>query len=394
MLSSASATSGRFEVPQDSFDALAEEQRVPVHRVDFREAFPALFEGSARMPRVLSQAWRGAADETMEKDKGVYTFRGGSTVDFLFHTLPESAGRARLAEMQKSIARLLAPEAARTEKAAQKALSAEAQLESDFARVLREGLYSNPGDEVVRLWCARVMHELLYSNRKVPLLPDMLRLVAGAEAAYVPFLDAETGKVAGSACRIACAAPVSAYNTGETMRQDLAALFCAAVQLYFLQGRGQQGIVVVPVRLSTVGDGAIADLYRVFLSRLAPEVASNVMLEFCGLPQDGYMAGSAETIQDIANAVRGYMFDTGVLLRRDFLADFPALHACGFSLTEKNVPTAAKRHADFYGNIGIKTYAKDARTEKDRAFAQSLDMTYIFGEAVGALQKNAFAQQK
>lgn len=304
------------------------------------------------------------------------------------------ARAARIADMQKNIVRLLAPEGERTEKPAPKPLSAEAQLESDFARVMREGLYPNPGDEVVRLWCVRVMHELLHSNRKVPLLPDMLRLVAGAEAAYVPFLDTETGKIAGSACRIACVAPVSAYNTGETMRQDLAALFCAAVQLYFLQGRGQQGIVVVPVRLSTVSDGAIADLYRVFLSRLAPEVAGNVMLEFCGLPKDGYMAGNVETLQGISNAVRGFMFDTGVSLQRDFLADFPSLHACGFSLTEKDAPTAAKKHALFYGNIGVKTYIKDVRTERDRSFAQSLDVTYIFGEAVGALQKNAFAQQK
>ena len=88
------------------------------------------------------------------------------------------------------------------------------------------------------------------------------------------------------------------------------------------------------------------------------------------------------------------MFDTGVSLQRDFLADFPSLHACGFSLTEKDAPTAAKKHALFYGNIGVKTYIKDVRTERDRSFAQSLDVTYIFGEAVGALQKNAFAQQK
>lgn len=400
--------SGRFEVPQDSFDDLAAEDGAFVQRLDLKEILPGLFVGTDRMPRLLGQVWRAAADAALEETRGAYTYRGGNVVEIIFSGLPEGAARARLDGLRAGIVSLCAERSAGERQAepagngrqAQGAPLLQAQqAESAFARALREGLGLNPDDETVRLWCARAMHELLHSRCRIPLVPDMMKLVAQNEVAYAPFLDCETGVVAGSACRFASPVPPGSYAAGEIPRQDIAMLFSATAQLYYMQAKGQEGIVVLPLSVYTLGDAAIADLYRVFLPRLAPEVGHSLVLEIRGLPEGGVWPSLVETIQELSNAVRGFIFETGALARIPFLKDFPTLHACGFSLEEQGLAGGdarkpGARFAAFYRDLGLKTYVKDVQAQADLDWAREAGFTYIFGPAAGPLQKNAWPLQK
>jgi hypothetical protein len=240
---------------------------------------------------------------------------------------------------------------------------------------------------------------MIHSNHKIPLLPEMITLVEQSDITYVPIRDSETGVIAGSAAVIRSSVQQGHYNTGEIMRQDLAMIFSAAVQLYYLRSKGQEGVIMLPVRAVTLADAALADLYRSFLPRLDPAVGGSIMLEVQGLPEQRVVPALAETINGLSNAVRSCVMQTSVLARKNRLAEFPVLHATGFSLGEEGVakPDIAGQgriYALYYRNIGIKTYIKDVSSEDALGYAREAGFTYIVGPALGALQKSAYALQK
>lgn len=402
-------SSGKFEMPQDGFDDVAAEKSAAVHRIDLKDLLPDLFVGTDRMPRLLAEVWRAVLDEFMEKTPGAYTLRGNNTVELLFTGLPEGAARAKLENIRGKIIEefnrrratpVLALEEPPKKPPREKNLKVLVeQMETSIGRLVREGLGDNPGDDMVRLWAARAMHNMIHSDHKIPLLPEMISMVERSDISYVPFRDSETGVIAGSTPLIRSPVQREHYNTGEIMRQDLAMLFSAAVQLYYLRSKGQEGVIMLPVRASTLADGALADLYRSFLPRLDPAVGHSIMLEVQDLSDQRVVPALAETINGLSNAVRSCVMQTSVLVRQNRLAEFPVLHASGFSIEEEGVPKAdiagqGRIYAMYYRNIGIKTYIKDVGSEDSLGYAREAGFTYIAGAALGALQKSAYALQK
>lgn len=406
-----SISSGKFEVPQDSFDDIAAEKAATVNRIDLRELMPDLFVGTQRMPRLLAEVWRTVMDEFMEKTPGVYTLRGGNVVELIFHGLPEGATRAKADNVRGKIVEEFrrrretaeTPIAAQPEEASRKSpkdlKTLVGQMESSINRLVREGLGDNPGDDMVRLWAARAMHNMIHSNHKIPLLPEMVALVEQSDIAYMPFKDSETGEISGSYTVIRSPVARQSYNTGEIMRQDLAMLFSAAVQLYYLRNKGQEGVIMLPVRAGTLMDGALADLYRSFLPRLDPVVGGGIMLEVQELPGERVVPALAETINSLSNGIKCCVMETSVLVRKNRLAEFPLIHASGFSLDEEGIKPAdmagqGRIYAIYYRNIGIKTYIKGVGSDDALGYARETGFTYIAGTALGALQKSAYALQR
>lgn len=410
-------SSGLYEVPQDSFDDTVAETGAAVYRIDLKSVLPDLFVGTDRMPRLLARLWRTAADEVLDETAGEYTYRGGTLIEVSFRDLPTGAARSRITQIERRVAEQMRAQQPQADSAADAAPSPQqeyniprrpgdsvmkalvVQLESAIGKLSREGLPENPGDELVRLWAARAMHNMLHNRSRVPLLPEMLDLVAQAEVFYVPFFDRDTGVVGGSSCGIRSPVTEDKYNTGEAMRQDLAMLFSSAVQLYYLNSKGQEGAILLPLRATTLGDETLADLYRSFLPRLSPAVAANLMLEIHGLPAERFTPGFSQSLGVVASAVKSCFFHTSVLTRHDYLQQFPVLHACGFSLAEKGLKREAvaaqgRVYAQYYRHHGIKTYVKDVDTEDMLGYARETGFTYIFGAAAGPLQKNACPLQK
>lgn len=404
------ASAGRHELPQDSFDERAEETGARPLRLDLRQLLPDIFVGTERVPRLLSRAWRQAADEAIDIDPGAYTYRGGTVIDVLFDNLPEKPARLRLGMMgERIISTLLifqqeqaasptvapdAPATARGREAGEKLLTGQ-QVETDFARLMREGIGVNPGDDIMRLWAARVMYNMLHSRARIPLQPEMMDLVAASSISYMPFLDDETEEIAGSLAVIKGDVPPEKYNTGEIMRQDLVMLFSAAVQLYYMRTQGGMGAIIVPVRAQTLDDAPFADLYRSFLPRLSAEVGHSIILEVRGLPPAKIKPGLADTIAALSNAVKACIFEVAPEARHSYLNQFAVLHACGFSVGAGR-PDAGKwqRFADYYGKIGIKTYITGVSDAAALVLARQYKFTYIAGTVLGALQKRAYPAQR
>lgn len=400
---------GQHEVPQDNFDDIIAEKSVIAHTLDLKTVLPDLFINTQRVPRLVAQAWRAAADAALDETPGIYTYRGGTLVDIAFFLLPAAAARLRLRDIGQSLmAAVSAPHAAQEidfavppAKAAAKDLLMKelvAQMESEIHKLNREGLGQNPGDEMVRLWAARALHDMYHSRRNIPLLPQMMDMVAQSDISYVPFFDLETAAIGGACCGIASPVPPDKYNTGEIMRQDLAMLFGAVVQVYYLRSRLQESSIIVPLRLQTVADFDVAALYTGFLARVAPDVAASLMVEVSGLPAENAPLAVAESINAISNGVRSCLLDMGSDPRargvagalHNPLAQFPVLHGCGFSLkgiTSGNWHRAAKNFVAYYRDLGLKTYIKDVSAPADIEAAKTIGFTYIIGDALGQAQR-------
>ncbi len=407
---------GRHEVPQDNFDDIVAEKSVLPHALDLKTILPDLFVNTQRVPRLVAQAWRGAADAALNDTPGIYTYRGGTLIDIAFFQLPPAAARVKLRDIGLAISAAVSaphemaaidfvPPPAKT--SAKDLLMKElvAQMESEIQKLNREGLGHNPGDEMVRLWSARAMHDMYHSRRNIPLLPQMMDMVAQADITYVPFFDGETASTGGACCRITSRVPPDKYNTGEIMRQDLAMLFSAAVQVYYLRSRLQEASIIVPLRQQTLADVDVAQLYAGFLSRLAPDVAACLVVDVVGLPAENAPIGIAETINAISNGVRSCLFDMGTDggvrgaagMLHNPLAQFPALHGCGFSL--KGVAAGswqrvAKNFVACYRDLGLKTYIKDVSDPYDLATARAIGFTYIIGDALGQAQRTPVPANK
>ncbi|MCC7037619.1 MAG: hypothetical protein IT560_09985 [Alphaproteobacteria bacterium] len=400
---------GRHEVPQDSFDEITAEKSVAPHALDLKSVLPDLFVSTQRVPRLVAQAWRAAADDVLDETPGVYTYRGGTLVDIAFFLLPVAAARGRVRDIGLAVAAAVtAPrDTALSETSAPPAKTAAkdllmkelvAQMESEIHKLNREGLGQNPGDEMVRLWAARAMHDMYHSRRNIPLLPQMMDMVAQSDISYVPFFDLETAAIGGAYCGIASPVAPDKYNTGEIMRQDLAMLFGAAVQVYYLRSRLQESSIIVPLRLQTAADFDVAALYTGFLARVAPDVAASLMVEVSGLPAGNAPLAVAESINAISNGVRSCLLDMGPDPRarglagalHNPLAQFPVLHGCGFSLkgaASGDWRRAAKNFVACYRDLGLKTYIKDVSAPADIEAAKAIGFTYIIGDALGQAQR-------
>lgn len=397
-------STGQHELPQDSFDDIAADKAVMPHRIDLKDLLPDLFINTDRVPRLVAQSWRAAADSALRDTPGNYTYRGGTIIDIIFFQLPPAAARAKIQDISSQIVGMVArkpeipdidfspaPPKGATKDILMKDLVA--QLESEIQKLNREGLGLNPGDEMVRLWAARVMHDLYHDRRSIPLLPQMMELVAQSEISYMPFFDTETRSMGGSCSIVSSGVPPEKYNTGEILRQDMAALFSAAVQLYYLRSRAQEGLVIIPLRVQTLADYDIAGLYVNFLARLAPEISAGLAIEVLGLQPETAPMTVADNLVAISNGMRSCFLDMGVPLLKGSvynpLSQFPALHACGFSRAAAGAAWqgVAKKFVGHYRGLGLKTYFKDVSEPGDIVAAQDIGFTYIMGTALGGSQR-------
>ncbi len=403
-------STGQHELPQDSFDDIAAEKAVVPQSIDLKTLLPDLFVNTERVPRAVAQVWRRAADAVLQETAGSYTYRGGTIIDIAFYLLPPAAARAKVEDVSARIKAALArqdsappPDFTPPSKTAGREVLMKdlgAQLESEILRLAREGLGVNPGDETVRLWSARVMHDMYHDRRSIPLLPQMMELVAQADITYLPLFDREMRGIGGSWARVTSPVAPDKYNTGEILRQDMAALFSAVVQLYYLRSRRQESMVVMPLHIQTLSDYDIAGLYGGFLLRLAPDMASCLAIDVIGLPRDTAPMAVADSINTISNGLRSCFFDMGVSPAhpplRDPLVQFPTLHGCGFSREEAGDgwQRIAEKFVDRYRGLGLKTYLKDVSAPRDAEAAQAIGFTYVMGTAFGGNQRTPFSLNK
>lgn len=358
------------------------------------------------IPKLVERVWRKACDDVIAEHKGLYSYKGGMIVQVYFHDLPSSGGKSKVSLIASRIPPLLAKAKEdisvldkQDDAGAGFVATQKKETAPDMAKLLKEGLGNNPTLEVFRLWASRTLQDLTLGQQKTPLTRDMMDVAIKADVHYAPWWTPASGTLLGSIACVQGSVPVQQYNTGEALRQDVAALFSACFQIYAMQSKGQNGLMIVPVRATTLADKDVLEIYTGLLRRLSPEVKKNLMIEMKGMSKDSVPSHIVAAITGLALQLRGFVFETGILTYADYSRNFPKLHACGFDvsegrLSEEEQIRLIKKYADHYNKLGIKTYIKGVAQPPVLAAAVASGFFYISGTHIKPLQKSCFTLQK
>jgi hypothetical protein len=269
----------------------------------------------------------------------------------------------------------------------------------DLAKLMKEGLPENPEAEIVKLWVRRATQDVATSGQKIPLTREMVDMAAKSDAAYLPLWASASQAIVGSTTQVHCGVPHQQWKSGEAARLDLAAFFASVFQLCSMHAKGQNALVVIPVRAATLMDKDIADLYFAVLGRLPPDTRRNIVLDVKGMPKDGAPISIVSALDTAARLVRAYIFETGLLSYPDFSRQFPKLYAAGFDSGDVHLGEHEQvRHMTKYAAHYKATNAKacvmkvSSRHVFDAALREGF--AYISGTLIRPAQKAGFAVQR
>ena len=271
-----------------------------------------------------------------------------------------------------------------------------ARPNQDLARILKEGFPINPTIEMAQMWAGRALHGMVTAEQKIPVTRDMVDVVRKSDITYVPMWNAAGQVIVGSFTDIRDVVPLAQLNAGEPLRLDLAVLFITVFQLYSMQSKGLNALAVVSVKVSTLLDKGVGELYMALLSRLSPEISKNLIVE---IRSASFSANSVAVVEAIGRIAKAYVFETGLLSYTDFSKHYSKLHACGFDSSETRLGEVdqvrlIKKYADYYHGTGVKTYVKKVTSPVILEAAMKCGFTYISGPIIRPAQKSCFAAQK
>jgi hypothetical protein len=399
-----SSVTGRFEVSTEKFVETTRGKPSDVQLIDIKDAVPEAFVNTTKIPRLLERVWRRACDEVMAESRGMYCHKGGSVVQMYFFDMTSVVSKAkadiirskiphilRAAQQDDSVLDATLPQFA-------KPLQAEKQS-SDLTRLMKEGLLENPKIEMVQLWVRRATQEVATSTQKIPLTREMVDLAAKADVFYLPLWSPAGQAIVGSVGHVRSAQPPPQWNSGEAARLDLAALFSAVFQLCGMQAKGHNALIVFPVRVASLLDKDLAELYSTILRRLTPETRRNVIIDVKGMPKDGASSNLLAAVETFSQLSRAVTFETGLLSFPDFSRQFPKLFAAGFDsedvgLGEHEQVRHIAKYGAFYKSAGVKAYVKNVASRHVFDAALKEGFTYISGRIIRPSQKSAFTVQK
>lgn len=401
---------GHFEVLPEKFSELTVDRLSDVVFLDLKEALPDFVSSGGMLSPLIERVWRRGCDEIITAERGIYAHKPGATkVELFFHGLTDVMAKvkvslivARMKELLKQVevdeSVLDSPLPTIVRRAAQ---TEQKSAKQEAMELLKEGLPENPTADLVRLWVFRETQDMLLLKQKIPMTREMALLTAKIDIAYQPLYMPQAQTVVGSVGCIKVPFPESQWKDGEIFRQDIALLFNATMRLYALIVKKQASIVVLPVRLATLLDKDVAELYQKFLRLLPPEVQSNIILEIRQVPKDLFSEAQVAALESVRPYVKAFIFETSPLVYTDYRKKFPTLHATGFEVSGMFVKLPAseqarliKKYADFTSGLSLKSYIKDVRAPQIFKLAVEAKFSYVAGSAVLPEQKTCFLTQK
>jgi len=400
-------SSGRFEVAFEKFKEITGSGEV----LDFnlKEALPDFLGKSNHIPNSVEKIWRHAVDNMLSKNRGVYHHKGAGKILIYFHELTPTLGKAKIDLLKnKMLARLENVQKGRSdpdqplvaEKDSSPNKNKQKQpAETNLSRLIKDGLGNNPNLEMLTLWMSRVLQNMTTSTQKTPLLREMANLTIKSNISYLPLWNSSAQAIVGSICTVRNPISINKYDTGEFLRQDLAALFSSCFHLYSMQSKNIQSLIVIPIRMTSLNDKNFVELYLTFLRRLDSKIKRNIIFEIRNFPKDNLHATLKETIKTLEISSRACIFETGILTYFNHSKNFPKLHACGFNAAEGNLSDdeklrLTKKYAEQYAGFGIKTYIQFVSDKKTLAAVAKAGFTYISGSIIWAATKTPCTTKK
>lgn len=401
---------GRFEVSEENFNntvkGISEQS---ILSFDLKTVTPELFVKTEVVPRTLGRLCRKACDEILEQYRGAYTCQRGTVVRLYFFDIPAAMGKSKveaitgrlreslkLAQEHTGAAEIIRVDANDAAKEGPKKVG---QSNPEISKILKEGLGVNPKIEAVHFWTSRVMQNMLMGQQKFPITREMAEIAAQAEIQYLPFWNHDSQVMSGSLVVVRSPVPVQQYNTGEVMRQDLAGLFAACLQVRSLQIKNANALAVVPFRLQTVMDKNVSEFILAFLRALPPEIKRSLIVEIRGIPASAVSTSLIATIERISHFVRAYSFDTGILSNVSYARSFPKLYGCGFDVSDVPMPEdelirLIQKYAENQKKNNMKYYIKGVTTQALFDAAIKAGYSFVSGSYIRPMQKICWPAQQ
>lgn len=401
---------GRFETSEENFNSTVKGiSEQSILSFDLKVVAPELFVKSETVPRTLARLCRKACDETLEQYRGTYTCPRGTVVRLYFFDIPAAMGKSKveaiterlreslqLAKDHTGAAEIIRVDAADSGKEGPKKVG---QSNPEISKILKEGLGVNPKIESVHFWVSRVMQNMLMGQQKFPITREMAEIAAQSEVQYLPFWNHDSQVMSGSLVVVRSTVPTQQYHTGEVMRQDLAGLFAACLQIRSLQIKNANALAVVPFRLQTVMDKNVSEFILAFLRALPAEIKRSLIIEVRGIPASAVSTNLIATIERISHFVRAYSFDTGILSNVSYARSFPKLYGCGFDVSEVPMPEdelirLIQKYAENQKKNNMKYYIKGVTSQTLFDTATKAGYSFVSGSYIRPMQKICWPAQQ
>ena len=372
--------------------------------LDLRELAPEMFSKTDSISHTMGKIWRRACDVVLCENRGAYAHIGGTKVKIFFYDLVAGAGKIRVDAIRRRITDFTKMVQEGKELPELPLPGVKKQTETppsnpEMGKVLKEGLGANPTIEEVRVWSTRTMQNLIHGGQKMPLTREMVDLAIKSDISYMPFWNASTQALMGSLGTVKGSIPPQQYDTGEVARQDLALLFGSCMQLYTMQSKGRNGMVVLPVRFQTLADRDVCALYITILGNVSIEVKKSLIIEVRGTPKDSVPTGLVASLDTISRFVRAFVLETNAISFIDYGKSLPRLHACGFDCADAASGEGEKirllqKYAESCRQMGMKYYVTNIDSIDLLEAAVQSGYTYVSGPVIRPQQKLCWAVQK
>jgi hypothetical protein len=257
----------------------------------------------------------------------------------------------------------------------------------ELIKLMKDGLGQNPTIESVHAWVSHARQNMIHGQKKIPITREMVELVAKSEILYTPLWNTVAQIVMGSFARVKSPIPTKQYSTGETLRQDVAALLSACIQLYTLSAVRKNALIALPVRASTLNDTDVSEFYLSVIQCISPDIRKSLILEVKNVPKSQAATKLSARLEEMAEFIRGYMFDTSMFTYFDYTKAFPKLHACGFDLAEGDMTPEEKikiikKYSEAYKKMNIKYYVKGVSSRDILESCIQEGFTYVSGTII------------
>lgn len=401
---------GRFEVTRETFEETVKGRDVEAQELDLKDALPDVFAHTQHIPRLVEKVWRKACDDILTNNRGIYSMKPDTLIiQFYFYKLEPVVAKVKVSLIKGRMPALLS-----SAMSDEKILDAPAPVDKEavseqrdvnaakqkIARLESEGLTVNPSLELLHLWASRTVQNMITSGQtKLPLTREMMDVVSKSDITYLPLWNSSNQALIGSYGSITVPFSLSQYNTGETLRQELAMLFNAVFYLYSMMNKGQGALIIISCSLNMLQDKVVGELYMGILRRLGPEVRKNLIIEFKNVPKDSIPSHMVTLLDAVNQCVRAIIFETSLLTYRDYNKNVPKLHACGIdsaegTFDENDQIRFLRKYAEFYNSKNLKTYIKNVSSMQVFKSAVECGFTYIASPLVRSARKDCFTAEK
>ena len=378
---------GVYEVTKDNYLKLQKSKSfLPLSLPD---VFPDPFVQSKKIPRSIQSIWRRPTEEHCKSFQGKYYLDQDDAIIYVHHeNLPEAAAKLKIERLEQDLLNALkvhvsgGGESVAAHDVADMKAGKDAPDEN-LMRVLKEGLRRTPKIEEVRIWAERATQNF---SVKDELPQDVKKLLGEYRFAYNSVFNAENSMVIGAILDVNPKG-IAARTSEDAMRNAMAQLNAAHVEIRRMAKEGQRALVMVPLDIKVFTEECVKEFILLSLRKMPESVRSLLVIEIRGLRGDKVPPKLVELLTTINEQCRSLVIETGILSCPDFskYGFKPFCYSFNFNevkLPKEQILALMKKYVKTYRAMGAKTMIKNVPGNAFLIYCKAMGYTFLSGPLV------------